>query len=167
MLSPSGRLLINRVKGRERTVNVDGVDIVSAEQSGYALHLISASRDGEEWSVSVEDGGRVCITGGKAVVSFDERWMTLHHYTTAADAAALGFVDAADPGFAPYATLGSSDIYLVDLLTGVPRRITNVGPGQYALFPHFRSDGWIYFVVRTLDGEEYFAASDAALVAAE
>jgi Tol biopolymer transport system component len=91
--------------------------------------------------------------------------MILHHYTTAADASELGFTDAGDPGFAPYAEFGSSNIYLVDLLTGASRRITNVGPGEYALFPHFRSDGWIYFVVRTLDGAEYFAASDAALFA--
>ena len=42
-------------------------------------------------------------------------------------------------------------------------RITNVQPGQYALFPHFRADGWLYFVVRTLDTEEWFVASDAAL----
>ena len=35
---------------------------------------------------------------------------------------------------------------------------------QYAFAPHFRADGWIYFVVRTLEGNEYFAASDAALV---
>jgi hypothetical protein len=165
MLSPSGRLLVTRVKGEERTVNVDGVDIVTAEQSGYALQLISSVRDGADWSVSLEEVGRVCITGGKAVLSYDERWMILHHYTTADDAVELGFTGPDDPGFAPYAELGSSDIYLVDLSTGERRRITNVGPGQYALFPHFRSDGWIYFVVRTLDGQEYFAASDAALFA--
>ena len=165
MLSPSGRLLITRVKGAERTVRVDGVDIVTAEQSGYALSLISTVRDGADWSASLEEVGRVCITGGKAVLSYDERWMILHHYTTAADAAELGFTGPDDPAFAPYAELGSSNIYLVDLSTGETRRITNVDPGQYALFPHFRSDGWIYFVVRTLDGEEYFAASDAALFA--
>lgn len=165
MLSPSGRLLITRVKGAERTVRVDGVDIVTAEQSGYALHLVSTGRDGASWSASLEEVGRVCITGGKAVVSYDERWMILHHYTTADDAVELGFEGPEDPGFAPYAELGSSNIYLVDLATGETRRITNAGPGQYALFPHFRSDGWIYFVVRTLDGQEYFAASDAALFA--
>jgi hypothetical protein len=39
-------------------------------------------------------------------------------------------------------------------------------PGQYALYPHFRSDGWIYAAVR--DGatdHEYMVASDAALLA--
>jgi len=165
MLSPSGRLLITRVKGTERTVSVDGVDIVTAEQSGYAVQLISTARDGADWSASLEEVGRVCISGGKAVLSYDERWMILHHYTTADDAVALGFTGPDDPDFARYAELGSSNIYLVDLSTGEARRITNAGPGQYALFPHFRSDGWIYFVVRTLEGEEYFAASDAALVA--
>ena len=27
-------------------------------------------------------------------------------------------------------------------------------PGQYALFPHFRSDGWIYFLVRDKNNEQ-------------
>jgi hypothetical protein len=39
-------------------------------------------------------------------------------------------------------------------------------PGQYALYPHFRSDGWIYAQVRdTNAGHEYTVASDAALIA--
>jgi hypothetical protein len=39
-------------------------------------------------------------------------------------------------------------------------------PGQYALFPHFRSDGWIYAAVRDpAAGHEYMVASDAALIA--
>ena len=44
------------------------------------------------------------------------------------------------------------------------RRITTMGAGQYALYPHFRSDGWIYFLVRDHDtAKEYVLASDAAL----
>ena len=36
--------------------------------------------------------------------------------------------------------------------------------GQYALYPHFRSDGWIYFLVRDkVTNKEYAVASDAAL----
>jgi len=36
--------------------------------------------------------------------------------------------------------------------------------GQYALYPHFRSDGWIYFLVRDkVSNKEYAVASDAAL----
>jgi hypothetical protein len=104
------------------------------------------------------------VNGSKPVLSYDERWMVYHHYVTAADAAELGFASASDPGFQAYAQSGASNIYLVDLLSGEGQRITDMKPGQYALFPHFRSDGWIYFVVRTLDTQEYFAASDAALV---
>ena len=38
--------------------------------------------------------------------------------------------------------------------------------GQYALFPHFRSDGWIYATIRDANTKhEYMVASDAALLA--
>jgi hypothetical protein len=163
MLSPSGRLLVTRVKGQERTVDVGGVDVVTAEQSGYALHFLTTTYDGNASSASAEEVARICINGSKPTLSYDERWMVIHHYVTAEDATELGFTGADDPGFAGYAANGASNIYLIDLLTGESQRITNVQPGQYALFPHFRSDGWLYFVVRTLEGDEYFAASDAAL----
>ena len=53
----------------------------------------------------------------------------------------------------------------MDMATGVTRRVTMLNPGQYALFPHFRSDGWIYFQVRDSNsGREYAVASDAKLV---
>jgi hypothetical protein len=52
----------------------------------------------------------------------------------------------------------------MDLLTGVAVRITNMHPGQYALYPHFRADGWIYAQVRdAVAHHEYTIASDAAL----
>ena len=81
-------------------------------------------------------------------------------------AVALGFTGPADPAFAPYRTRGAANLYMFDLATGNSYRITNMGPGQYALFPHFRSDGWIYYVVRT-EGTtpEHIVASDAALLA--
>jgi hypothetical protein len=164
MLSPSGQLLVTRVKGREFTTRVGGRDIVTAEQSGYALHLVSTERDGDRWSATLSDVGRICKTGGKAVVSYDERWMVFHHYVTGGDAAELGFASADDPDFDRYLEFGASNLYLVDLRDGSVHLITRMNPGQYALFPHFRSDGWLYFVVRTLDGDEWFAASDAALL---
>jgi len=166
MLSPSGRLLVTRVKGGEYPAVVDGEDVVSAEQSGYALHLVTTERQGDDYAVRLTDVGRICLQGGKAAVSYDERWMVIHRYVTGADAEDLGFSSASDPGFEDYLEGGASNLILVDLLDGSSRRITDMGPGRYALFPHFRSDGWIYFVVRTLDGQEYFAASDAALVLA-
>ena len=57
-----------------------------------------------------------------------------------------------------------ANLYLIDLLTGARVRITHMAPGQYALYPHFRSDGWIYFLVMDNEsGREYVGASDAAL----
>ncbi len=54
---------------------------------------------------------------------------------------------------------------MLDLLTGVSTRVTTMGPGQYALYPHFRNDGWIYFLVRTLGTtNETVVASDAAFL---
>jgi hypothetical protein len=166
MLSPSGRLLVTRLKGRESTTEVGGSSVVKAEQSGYALQLVTTARNGDTLTPSLSDVGRICLQGGKAVVSYDERWLVLHHYVTPNDAVELGFSGPTDPAFADYVALGASNLYLVDLLDGSTRAITRMNPGQYALFPHFRSDGWIYFVVRTVPGEEYFAASNAAVLLA-
>ena len=80
----------------------------------------------------------------------------------------LGFTGPDDPGFAPYKASGAANVFLVDMKTGARTRITNMKPGQYALYPHFRADGWIYFIVRTLGTpHEYIVASDAALVLAQ
>ncbi|HTV20382.1 MAG TPA: hypothetical protein VMG12_16980, partial [Polyangiaceae bacterium] len=165
MLSPSGKLLVTRVKGPEETRDIGGISVVTAAQSGYAIHLLSMNQTGSDWSASTSEVAQLCITGAKPVISFDERWMVIHHYVTDADATELGFSSASDPGFAAYRELGASNLYLVDLSNGDSRRITNMSAGQYALYPHFRADNWIYFVVRTTDTEEYFAASDAALIA--
>ena len=164
MLSPSGGLLVMRVKGPEYTTNIGGQDVVTSAQSGYAIYGVDKSTSGGS-SATLHDLGRICLQGGKATFSYDERWLVLHHYVLDSDAQDLGFASADAPGFAPYKTDGASNLVLVDLRTGTATRITNMQPGQYALFPYFRSDGWIYFVVRTLGGEEYYAASDAALVA--
>jgi hypothetical protein len=161
MLSPSGQLLVTRIKGRELDL---GEDLIAAEQSGYALYKVNKVQSGGNWSATLEDAGRICVQGGKPTFSFDERWMVFHRYVVEADAAELGFSSATQAGFRNYLNEGSSNLYLVDLTNGEMHRFTNMPPGKFALFPHFRSDGWIYFLVRTPQGEEHFAASDAALV---
>lgn len=59
-----------------------------------------------------------------------------------------------------------TDDELADQAVALLVRITNMNPGQYALYPHFRSDGWIYFIVRdSLAGvNEYVVPRDAILV---
>ncbi len=155
VMSPSSELLVSRVRGP------------SATQLGLVLRKMTATPVGASYTVEAPEIARYCFSGGKPDFSYDERWMVIHHYisNTDADAQDLGFVDRDAAGFAPYRSMGTANVYLLDLLTGETTRITMMQPGQYALFPHFRSDGWIYFQVRTADTEtEYVAASDAALV---
>ncbi|HEU4583110.1 MAG TPA: hypothetical protein VFS67_32845 [Polyangiaceae bacterium] len=161
MLSPSGTLLATRIKGRETTSADESV--IAAEQAGYALYTLTKSASGSS-SASVTDLGRICVQGGKPTFSYDERWMVFHRYVTESDAKDLGFADADAPGFQDYSENGSSNLYLLDLTDGSITRVTNMPPGEFALFPHFRSDGWIYFVVRTTGEREFFAATDAAIL---
>jgi Tol biopolymer transport system component len=79
------------------------------------------------------------MSGAKPSFSFDERFIVTHHYEG-----------------------GKADVFLVDLTTGQRVQVTDMPAGTYAQFPHFRSDGWIYFLV-TGGEKEYVAASDAAL----
>ncbi|MDX2086428.1 MAG: hypothetical protein SFX73_01205 [Kofleriaceae bacterium] len=153
VLSHSSRLTLARVSGPDD------------RQLGYVLRKVIATPQGTNYAITAPEIARYCISGGKPGFSFDERYVAFHHYITGADAVDLGFTGASDPAFAPYLSQGAANIYLLELATGTVHRITNMQPGQYALFPHFRSDGWLYAQVRDAVAEhEYTVASDAALV---
>jgi hypothetical protein len=160
VLSPSAQLMISRLAGP------NGV------QLGFVLRKVNATPNGPSYSIDVPEVARYCFTGGKPAFSYDERWWVYHHYVneTDADAQELGFTGLTDPGFANYRSRGAANIYLVETATGERHRITNMAPGQYALYPHFRSDGWIYYQVRDLrttsssDNTEYSVAVDSALL---
>jgi hypothetical protein len=158
VISPSARAIITRF-----------VDTSQVYQ-GYVLHRLNATHTGAAIMVSATEIARYCTVGAKPAFSYDERWVVYHHYigrgpTADADAMELGFANAADPGFMPYYTQGAANVYLIELRTGRRIRVTTMAAGQYALFPHFRSDGWIYFLVRTpASATEYVIASDAALL---
>jgi hypothetical protein len=150
--SPSTGLVATRIAGP------------GGQQLGYALSKINATPNGDSYNITTTEVARYCTSGSKVAISFDERFMVYHHYIGDADAVKLGFSSAADPGFAEYKSKGGSNIIVMDLKTGAETRVTNVKPGQYALFPHFRSDGWIYFQVRDHGTrKEYVMASDAAI----
>ncbi|MEO8700388.1 MAG: hypothetical protein ABI867_10105 [Kofleriaceae bacterium] len=154
VLSPSARLVITRVSGP------------NDRQLGFVLRKVNATPSGSSYSITAPELARYCIPGGKPGFSYDERWIVYHHYVTSADAIELGFTSSSDPAFQPYRTKGAANVYLMELTTGITTRLTNMAPGQYALFPHFRSDGWIYAQVRdTNAGREYMVASDGALLA--
>jgi hypothetical protein len=154
VLSPSAKLEMTRVSGP------------GERQIGYVLRKVNATLSGTTYTITTPEIARYCISGGKPGFSYDERWIAFHHYVQDADATELGFTGPNDPGFADYKTKGAANLYLMDLRTGTPVRITNMQPGQYALYPHFRSDGWIYAQVRDTNlGHEYTIAHDGALLA--
>ncbi len=152
VISTGSRMVISRLRGP------------SERQLGFVMREVHATPSGDSYQVELEEVARYCFNGGKPAFSYDDRWLVLHHYIGDADAEELGFSGSDDPAFSAYASQAGANIYLIDTLTGESTRITHMQPGQYALFPHFRSDGWIYFIVRTLgQNTEHIVASDAAL----
>ncbi|HWM86027.1 MAG TPA: hypothetical protein VNO33_09320 [Kofleriaceae bacterium] len=108
---------------------------------GFVLRRVRATRFGQSYQVDIDQKlATICMPGAKVNLSFDERFMVTHHYHD-----------------------GKADILLYDLSTGAESQITDVPVGTEARYPHFRSDGWIYFLVDAGGGSETMAASDAAL----
>jgi hypothetical protein len=109
---------------------------------GYVVRRVNATRFGDSYSVTLSDPlATVCMSGAKPSFSFDERFMVTHSHEG-----------------------DRSNLYLIDMLTGDTHQVTDMPANMRALFPHFRSDGWFYFLV--IDNEsdrEYVAASDAAI----
>jgi hypothetical protein len=111
---------------------------------GYVIREVVATRTGDSYSIDISKVmARICIPGAKANISFDERFVSTHQYDG-----------------------DRSIIVMVDMLTGTEHLIADVPPGVKALFPHFRSDNWLYFLVRDGD-KEYVLASDYAVELAQ
>ena len=128
------------------------------------MRKITTAPSGSTYTVSTQEVGRYCISGAKPSFSFDEKYFVTHHYVGPNDWQELGFSSANDGTFQEMLQKGTSNIIIVNLATGARTRVTNMKPGQYALYPHFRSDGWFYFLVRdTNTDKEYAVASDATL----
>jgi hypothetical protein len=147
MMSRSSLLLGARVAGENKPL-------------GYSIRKVTSTFAGDGYRFNLRQAGRICMPGNKANFSFDERFLTTHHYLTREDF-------ESDAAWAAYKDKGAADIYIADFVTGKKMRITRMKPGQFAIFPHFRSDGWIYFLVRDASDpnakKEYVVASDWAL----
>ena len=152
VVSPTMRVLVTQLAD------------AAGDPLGFILHRIDTTRDatGAVTRIELPEVARYCYPGGKGAISLDDRWLVTHHRATDDDAVDLGFTGPSDPAFAPYR--GVSNVYLIDVATGERTRVTNMQPGQHALFPHFRSDGWLYFIVRSSALPEYVVASDAGIV---
>jgi hypothetical protein len=113
----------------------DGVSL------GFVVRRVQATKFGQTYTINIDQElATICESGAKAGFSYDERWLVTHTYRD-----------------------GKADLILIDLLTGAKHTITDMPSGVYAQFPHFRSDGWIYFLVTDGNGNEHIAASDAAI----
>jgi len=109
---------------------------------GYTVRRVAANRAGVNYSINIDEQlARICSPGAKVSFSLDERFITTHRYE-------------AD---------GSANVLLIDLRTGESSDVTAMPAGAQALFPHFRSDGWVYYLVNETDGSQYVAASDHAI----
>jgi hypothetical protein len=152
VLSPSTKLVISRIG------NSNG-------HLGYVVRKLNTVPNGASYTITTTEVGRYCTQGAKPAISFDEKYFVTHHYITESDYADLGYSSANDPAFKELLEKGTANIILVNMVTGARTRVTTMQAGQYALFPHFRSDGWFYFLVRdTNSNKEYAVASDAALL---
>lgn len=122
------------------------------KQVGYRVRFVKSQQTASGVQLETPLGAEVCLPGAKASFSFDERFLVTHQY-----------VDRSEPGQADLPQ-GSSNIVIADLLTGKQVRITRSRAGEFALYPHFRADGWLYFIVRDMNaGQEYVLATDVAV----
>jgi hypothetical protein len=124
--------------------------------AGYALERLDSQIVNGHYRFDLTPVGNVCLKGNKANISFDERFLATHHYNEPTD-----FTPDDDQAFKQK---GSSDVYVVDFVTGKKQKITKMGPGQFALYAHFRSDGWLYFLSVDRNTNTYrIVASDWAI----
>lgn len=133
----------------------------SSQQSGYRIRMLKIKNSQDPNSSPTIDqqiGAEICerepdtnlpkFRGGKALLSLDDRFIAIHKF-----------------GDSQVVSESKSDIMLYDLLTGQSLQVTNMPTGVYALYPSWRSDGWIYFLVRDRRNnaqEDYVAATNAA-----
>lgn len=156
-MAPSNRLIIGR---RQGTV---GNQI---RHLGYSIYQLSRPSSAEAYEKKAL--GTICVDGLKGNISFDDRFFVTYAYIRAEHYRDLGFESPDDPAFRELLEAGSANLFLYDFLTQKTKILTHMGPNQFALFPHFRSDGWIYFMVYDANGNKrkrLILASDAAVQA--
>lgn len=154
-LAPSNRLLVSR------KFNVMGDSAYPHSYQFYELKRSSGSQ-----SYQKESLGQLCLKGLKGNFSFDDRFFVTYNHVEREQYKLLGFESPNEPAFLELLEKGSGNVFLHDLLSGSTQALTRMGPGQYAQFPHFRSDDWLYFMVYDSKAEKrYLLGSDAALQA--
>jgi len=137
-LSPSSGMAAARTAGKDPSTG-------KLRQLDYSFHALRTKPNGK---LELERLLSVCTKGSKGTFSLDEQYFVYHHYVEEADFRELGFFSPNVPEFQAMLKHGTSNIYVLDLRAGTTERITSMEFGQIAAFPHFRADGWLYFLVR-------------------
>ncbi|WP_394836765.1 hypothetical protein LVJ94_07640 [Pendulispora rubella] len=140
MLSPTGGLCASQLTN-------------GTKQIGYRIRVIETVRPtstSPNYAFNTRKVATIDLLGGKPAFSFDERFIAVHSYAKQAD---------------PHLSINAdaSDIVIVDLKTGAHYQMTKMPQKVRALYPHFRNDGWLYFLVRDANTDtESILASDLA-----
>jgi hypothetical protein len=145
MSSPTGMLTLGVVSAATNE---------QARHGGYRLVLTDAIKKGSPFPAYNDPSTALICTGSgeKAAFSFDERLMVYYAYAK--------HESTVSP------TESSADLFIIDLLgSGMPVQITKMPKGFYAQFPHFRSDGWLYFSVYDAHtAQRHVMATDAGIL---
>ena len=97
---------------------------------GYVVRKVETSKFEDNYNIKIDEVmGVYCMSGAKANICLMSDIVT-HHYEED----------------------GTANILLVDMMTSEVHQVTNMPSGYKALFPHFRSDGWFYFLVKMREG---------------
>lgn len=154
VLSHSNQLGMSRLQAER-----DGI----VRTNGFKLYKFGKDSAGKFTKTNI---ATLCGDGLKGDFSYDERFYINYSYIRADQWKSLGYASANDPAFQAKLKTGSADLILYDLYTKKNYALTNVNPDQYAIFPHFRADNWIYFeVYDRATGKRTVVASDAAVQA--
>ncbi|MES2745140.1 MAG: hypothetical protein V4655_06925 [Bdellovibrionota bacterium] len=135
VLSHSNQLGMSRVQAER-----DGV----VRTKGFNLYKFNKNSQGQYTKTNIAN---LCGEGLKGDFSYDERFYITYSYVRADQWKYFGYKSASDPAFQAKLKSGAADLFLYDLFAKKTYALTNMGADQYALFPHFRADGWVYFEV--------------------
>lgn len=140
-IGPSGQLIVGHITNDRLG---DGYRVRNIRPSGGAVDLSHP-----------ELSGYICMHGEKPNLSFDNRFVVFHHYTDGSPQ---------DTG----AVAETANIFIYDLKTKKGFRVTNMPARGRAFFPHFRADGWLYFLIKQSDennrSTESIVATNAAIL---
>lgn len=151
-ISPSNKVLISRVVNAQY------------QHNGYHLYTTNRLIDNGQYHYEIDPLGSICTPGLKGKFSFDERFFVSYAYVKQEEWKELGYRSPEDPEFTQLLSKNASSILLTDLLSGKSYRLNKPVAGVRLMFPHFRSDGWIYFMMHHVESDKRtLIASDAAL----